>query len=84
MRTNVEDQRDGALYFDALVRPGASSDSIVVSGDTLRIRVRKKAERGAANRAVIRVVAKEFGVNTDQVEIVRGIRGRRKLIRIRK
>ena len=84
MRTNVEDQRDGALYFDALVRPGASSDSIVVSGGTLRIQVRKKAERGAANRAVLRLVAKKFGVNTDQVEIVRGIRGRHKLIRIRK
>jgi uncharacterized protein (TIGR00251 family) len=84
MRTNGEDQRDGALYFDAIVRPSASSDSIVVSGDTLRIQVRKKAERGAANRAVIRLVAKKFGVNTDQVKIVRGIRGRRKLIRIRK
>ena len=84
MRTNAEDQRDGALYFDALVRPGASSDSIMVAGNTLRIKVRKKAERGAANRAVIRLVAKEFGVNTDQVEIVRGIRGRRKLIRVRK
>ena len=84
MRSNGEDQHDGALYFDAVVRPGASSDSIVVSGRTLRIQVRKKAERGAANRAVIRLVAKKFGVNTEQVQIVRGMRGRRKLIRINK
>ena len=48
----------------------------------MRIQVRKKAERGAANRAVVRLVAKEFGVNTEQVRIVRGMRGRRKLIRI--
>lgn len=84
MSNNGGDQHDGALYFDALVRPSASSDSIVVSGRTLRILVRKKAERGAANRAVIRLVAKKFGVNTEQVQIVRGMRGRRKLIRINK
>lgn len=48
----------------------------------MRIEVRKKAERGDANRAVIRLVAKEFGVNTEQVKIVRGVRGRRKLIKI--
>jgi uncharacterized protein (TIGR00251 family) len=79
-----EDQHDGTLYFDAVVRPGASSEGIVVSGRTLRIEVRKKAERGAANRAVIRLVAKKFGVNTEQVQIVRGTRAKRKLIRINK
>jgi len=84
MRSNGEDQHGGALYFDALVRPGASSDSIVVSGRTLHIQVRKKAERGAANRAVIRLVAKKFGVNTEHVQIVRGMRAKRKLIRIDK
>lgn len=82
MRSNGQDQHDGTLYFDALVRPSASADRIVVSGRTLRIEVRKKAERGDANRAVIRLVAKEFGVNTEQVKIVRGVRGRRKLIKI--
>jgi uncharacterized protein (TIGR00251 family) len=84
MRSNGEDQHDGALYFDAVVRPSASSDSIVVSGQTLRIQVREKAERGAANRAVIRLIAKKFCVNTEQVQIVRGMRGRRKLIRVNK
>ena len=84
MRSNGEDQHGGALYFDASVRPGASSDSIVLSGRTLRIQVTKKAERGAANRAVIRLVAKKFGVNTEQVQIVRGMRAKRKLIRIDK
>ena len=84
MHSSAEDRRDDALYFDALVHPGASSDSIVVSGHTLRIQVRERAERGAANRAVMRIVAKKFGVNTEQVEIVRGLKSKRKLIRIRK
>jgi uncharacterized protein YggU (UPF0235/DUF167 family) len=84
MRSNGGDQHDSPLYFDVLVRPGASTDSIVISGRTLRIQVRKKAEGGAANLAVIRLVAKKFGVNTEQVQIVRGMRGKRKLIRINK
>jgi len=77
-------RQDGTLCFDALVRPGASSDTIVVSGRTLRIQVKEQPERGAANRAVLRLVAKEFGVNRAQVRIVRGLKSKRKLIRIRK
>ena len=84
MHSKANGQRDDTLYFDAVVRPNAPSDNIVVSGRTLRIQVRKKAERGVANRAVLRLVAKKFGVNTGQVEIVRGLRSTHKLIRIRK
>jgi len=79
------DSRDNEpLRFDAVVRPGASADSITVSGRTLRIQVREKPERGAANRAILKLVAREFGVNTDQVRIVKGLRSRRKVITIRR
>jgi uncharacterized protein YggU (UPF0235/DUF167 family) len=48
----------------------------------LRIGVREKAERGAANRAVLKLVAREFGVNIEQVGIVKGLKSRRKVITI--
>ena len=82
MDTKAHNEHDDTAYFDALVRPGASSDSIVASGRTLRIRVREKPERGAANRAVLRLVAERFGVNTDQVRIVKGLKSKRKVIRV--
>jgi uncharacterized protein (TIGR00251 family) len=78
------DRQDETLRFDAVVRPGASADSITVSGRVLRIQVREKPERGAANRAVLKLVAKEFGVNTEQVRIVKGVKSRRKVITIRR
>jgi uncharacterized protein (TIGR00251 family) len=78
----VNGKRDEDVYYDVTVRAAASSDIIVVSGNRLRIRVREKPERGAANRAVVRLVAKEFGVAAAHVKIVRGMRGKRKLIKI--
>jgi uncharacterized protein (TIGR00251 family) len=78
------DRQDETLRFDAVVRPGASADSITVSGRDLRIEVREKPERGAANRAVLKLVAREFGVNTEQVRIVKGLKSRRKVITIRR
>lgn len=82
MPDRVNGKRDNGVYFDATVRAGASSDTIVVSGNRLRIQVREKPERGAANRAVVRLVAREFGVDAARVKIVRGLRGKRKLIKI--
>jgi len=83
MRGNGDPQ-DETLRFDAVVRPGASADSITVSGHILRIQVREKPERGAANKAVLKLVAREFGVNTEQVRIVKGVKSRRKVITIRR
>jgi uncharacterized protein YggU (UPF0235/DUF167 family) len=82
MPGKVNGRRSGGVYYDATVHAGASSESIVVSGDTLRIQVREKPERGAANRAVVRLVAKRFGVDATHVRIVRGLRGKRKLIKV--
>ena len=84
MDTKHGSRHDGTRCFDAVVRPGASSDTIVVSGRTPRVQVREKPERGAANRAVVRLVAKEFGVNRAQVRIVRGLRSKRKVIEVRR
>jgi uncharacterized protein (TIGR00251 family) len=84
MRKRAGVKPEEVVYYDAIVCPNAPSDNIVVNGKTLRIEVTEKPERGAANRGVVRLVAKTFGVNATDVEIVRGSRGKRKLLRIGK
>ena len=84
MPDKVNGKRDNGVYYDVAVRTGTSSDSIVVRGNRLRMQVREKPERGAANRAVVRLVARKFGVSTAHVKIVRGLRSKRKLIKILK
>ncbi|CAN5577774.1 hypothetical protein BH20CHL7_BH20CHL7_19560 [soil metagenome] len=51
----------------------------VVDG-TLRVRVGAPAVEGAANNALIRLIADELGVARRDVRIVAGASGRRKLL----
>ncbi|MEX1172955.1 MAG: DUF167 domain-containing protein [Chloroflexota bacterium] len=67
--------------FAVRVTPRASSDRVdgVVDG-TLRARVGAPAVEGAANNALIRLIADELGVARRDVRIVAGGSGRRKLV----
>ena len=49
-------------------------------GDVLRVRVAAPPVNGKANQALIAFVAKTFGVAKGAVAIVRGERGRRKVL----
>lgn len=53
----------------------------VVDG-TLRARVGARPVDGAANHALVRLLADALGVATGQVSIVRGAAGRAKLVQI--
>ncbi|MEX2182876.1 MAG: DUF167 domain-containing protein [Chloroflexota bacterium] len=67
--------------FAVRLTPRASSDRVdgVVDG-TLRARVGAPAVEGAANNALIRLIADELGVARRDVRIVAGASGRRKLL----
>ena len=59
--------------LDLSVVPGAKRDRIVGElGDALKVAVSKPPEDGAANRAVVELLAAALGVSAAQVEIVRG------------
>ncbi len=64
------------------VTPGARTESLVVSNGTLQAKVRVKPQDGAANAAVMRLVAKALGVPPSRVELLRGDRSRDKLLKI--
>ena len=84
MSNKAQSRHDNAIHFDAMVRAGARADTIEVCSGALRITVKAKPEHGLANQAALRLVAKKFGVNIAQVKIVRGLRNKRKRIRIRR
>lgn len=81
LRTSEE---HGAVTFEVRVIPRASRNRIVGSQEgALKVALTAPPVEGAANQALRKLLAKTFGVSKSSVEIVRGERGRVKLIRIR-
>lgn len=63
---------DGVL-IKVRAAPGASRESVVgVHGDALKVAVRAPPEKGKANQAIVRVLAKRLGVRASQVRIHSG------------
>jgi uncharacterized protein (TIGR00251 family) len=64
---------DGGVRLAIKVVPGASRDRIVGElGDALKIAVKKPPQDGAANRAVVQLIATGLGLPEANVTIVRG------------
>jgi uncharacterized protein (TIGR00251 family) len=77
-------EADGALTFDVQVVPRASRERIgPLHGDRLKIQLTAPPVDGAANAALIALLARALAVPRAQVEIVRGESGRKKTVRIR-
>lgn len=67
----------------ARVRPGASSDQLVLADDgSLDVRLRARAVEGKANEALISLLAKALGLRRREVVLVRGARARVKLLEV--
>ena len=65
------------------VTPAASQEGIVGwHGDSLRVRVRAQPQKGRANRAVLRLLARRLGVAPASLSIVHGAASRAKLVEV--
>ena len=63
--------------------PRAARDEVVGwESGVLRVRVTAPPVEGQANRAVMAVIARALGIRPSAVSVVRGERGRDKMIRI--
>ena len=77
-------QHDRGLTFAVRVVPRASSSGIVGEHDgALRVRIAAPPVAGAANRELVKVLAKSFELSQNAVEIVSGTNSKRKTVRIR-
>jgi hypothetical protein len=76
-------EADGAITFDVQVVPRASRDRLgPVHGDRLKVQLTAPPVDGAANDALVALVAKALGRPRGDVAIVRGTTGRKKTLRV--
>jgi uncharacterized protein (TIGR00251 family) len=69
--------------IEVRVQPRASRDELVgFRNGVLHARVCAAPVRGEANRALCRLIARRAGVAPSRVEVIRGGRGRSKLVRV--
>jgi uncharacterized protein (TIGR00251 family) len=64
------------------VIPNSKTEEVVNEGDRFLVRVKEPAKEGKANRAVIKLLAEQFGVSQRQLVILSGFRSRNKVIEI--
>ena len=73
---------DPAGRFALRVTPGARSESIEIANGRLLVKVRAKPQDGAANAAVLALLAKALGVAASRLRMLRGATGREKLVQL--
>jgi len=62
--------------------PGARSEGIEIVGGRLLVKVRAKPQDGAANAAVMALLAQALAVATSRLRLLRGATGREKLVQM--
>lgn len=76
-------EADGAITFDVQVVPRASRDRLgPVHGDRLKVQLTAPPVEGAANAALVALLARALGRARGDVTIVRGQTGRKKTVRV--
>ncbi|MDD5136555.1 MAG: DUF167 domain-containing protein [Candidatus Omnitrophica bacterium] len=66
------------------VKPGSKQDSVEAAGEgQYTVRVKERAIEGRANDAVIRLLSEYFDVPKSSISIVRGIKGKLKMIALK-
>jgi uncharacterized protein (TIGR00251 family) len=73
-----------SFKIDAKVAPSASKNNVSIDADgTLRIRVTAPPDKGKANKAVEKLLAKTLGLPKSAISIAAGHASRKKTIAIR-
>ena len=73
---------DGQGRLALRVTPGARSDAIELGDGVLLVKVRAKPQDGAANQAVLALLAAALGVATSRLRLLRGATARDKLVQL--
>jgi len=71
------------IFLKVYLQPKSSRNEIVGPyRDGIKVKVTAAPVEGKANEALLRFLAKQFGVTPSSIEIVRGHRSREKTIRV--
>ena len=64
------------------VTPGARDQSVVIAAGAVQVKVRAPADNGAANEAVIALLAEALDCPPSRLSLLRGATSRQKLFRV--
>jgi uncharacterized protein YggU (UPF0235/DUF167 family) len=64
------------------VTPGARSEAVELGDGRVLVKVRARPQDGAANEAVLRLLAAALGVAASRLRMLRGATGRDKLVQL--
>ena len=64
------------------VTAGAREESVTLTPDAVLVKVRAPADKGAANAAVLAVVARALGLAPSRVSLLRGATSREKVLAV--
>ena len=64
------------------VTPGARSETVAIGDNCLLVKVRAKPHDGAANDAVLGLLAEALGIATSRLRLLRGATAREKLVQL--
>jgi uncharacterized protein (TIGR00251 family) len=76
---------DDEVILALEVQPNSSRDAIICINpwrSRLQVSVKAQAQKGAANRAVKRIIAEHLNINQSAVTIIQGQTSRQKMLRI--
>jgi uncharacterized protein YggU (UPF0235/DUF167 family) len=73
---------DGEGRLALRVTPGARTEGLELGGGRLEVKVRAKPHEGAANEAVLALLAGALGIATSRLRMLRGATSRDKLVQI--
>lgn len=74
---------EGALHIKVRVVPGSSREMLAgIHDDALKIKLTTAPEKGKANKALTRLLARSFGVPAASILLVSGANSRDKMVRI--
>jgi len=71
------------MKIDVKVIPGARKNLIKQEGGMWKVHLSAPAVDGKANKALIVLLAEHFKVRKSQIEIIKGLKSRRKTINIK-
>ena len=79
---SIRDLADAEGRLALRVTPGARTEGIDIANGRLLVKVRAMPQDGAANEAVLALLAQALGVAASRLRMLRGATGREKLVQI--
>ncbi len=73
---------DGAGRLALRVTPGSRVEGIAVENGTVQVKVRARPQDGAANDAVLALLAQALGTAPSRLTLLRGATSREKLVQL--